>query len=492
MRTAPERRWHLWLVAFVTGALPALAFPEPSVWPLGVAGLVPLMAVVATAPTRREAILRVWLGGVGFFIAVHHWLIPVTGPFVVPLAAALAVLWIPWGFLLWWLLSPQRRPASLAAALVVVPSAWVTAEYLRSWDRLGGPWGLLGATQWSNEPLLAVASYGGVWLLSFLLVAVNTAVTAAVLPGSSRPWRVAAAAAAAGILVVCSLAPGFEPKPVTTLRVAGVQTGVLHDPEERLAAHEHWTETLIGEDVDLVVWAESSIGLELDASRTLRLSRLASRLDAPLLVNVDARAGEGGIYKASVLIVADGLGDRYDKMRLVPFGEYIPLRPVLGWVAAFTDAADEDRRRGDGLVVMEIGDASVGPLVCFESAFPDMSRRLVAAGADVIVLQTATTTFQGSWAQPQHASLAAVRAVETGRPVVHAALSGVTAVFAADGRLITELDGDATGVWGAEITVTEGETFYVRTGDWAAGLSVLVTVTSLIVVLRADRFRRRP
>ena len=83
------------LLSLVAGALPALAFPQPSVWLLGLFGLVPLFWLTCASLTRREALWRAWLGGIGFFIAVHHWLIPVTGPFVLPLAMALAVLWLP-------------------------------------------------------------------------------------------------------------------------------------------------------------------------------------------------------------------------------------------------------------------------------------------------------------------------------------------------------------------------------------------------------------
>jgi apolipoprotein N-acyltransferase len=284
------------------------------------------------------------------------------------------------------------------------------------------------------------------------------------------------------------------------MAVAGVQPGRVGRGDERFDAHLELSRELEGrDDLGLVVWAESSVGFDL-AERPdalAELEDLAALLGAPVLVNVDARRGEGGIFKSSVLVGPDGVEARYDKRRLVPFGEYVPARSLLGWMSSVTDAAEENRRRGDALVVMDLevpgpsGDelpVGLGPLVCFESAFPDLTRELARRGADLMVLQTATTTFQGSWAQDQHAALGAVRAVETGRPVVHAAVSGVSAVFDAEGHELTRLDNDSTGVWVAEVPLAGGTTPYVRWGDWVPAACVVVLVAAALAAgLRAAR-----
>jgi apolipoprotein N-acyltransferase len=185
-------------------------------------------------------------------------------------------------------------------------------------------------------------------------------------------------------------------------------------------------------------------------------------------------------------------GDRYDKMRLVPFGEYIPARSLLGWATSVGKAAGEDRRRGDRQVLMDAGPGlRVGPLICFESAFPDMSRQLTRDGAQLLLAQSATSSFQSSWAPEQHASLAAVRAAETGRPMVHATLTGVSAVYGPDGsRAGAPLGTSASAAKVYDVPLAEGTTAYVRWGDWPVhGALVVITV---LCAAECARSLRRP
>jgi apolipoprotein N-acyltransferase len=472
------------------GALPVLAFPEANWWPLGFVGLVPLMALVIRAPTGREAGVLGWVGGTGFFLAMHHWLLGSVGAFVVPLGLALGLLWIPWARIARATMGADPRPG---AALVLVPAAWVAAEYIRSWDQLGGPWGVLGASQWDNPLPRALAAMGGVWLVSAALVAVNVALALALSPGRTGRQRIRSASLAAGLVVVVFAAGALIPGPDAEgeITVAGVQTGRIEGPAARFDAHVEATRDLVGEDLDLVVWPESSVGFDLedDPTRLARLAALSDDLGVDLLVNVDARRGEGGIFKSALLVGPDGVQSRYDKTRLVPFGEAIPLRPLLGWVTSLTPAADEDRRRGDELVVMETAGIGVGPLVCFESTFPDLGRGLAEKGADLIVLQTATTTFQGSWAHDQHASLAALRAVEAGRPMMHTALSGTTAAFDAEGERRLWMGPDETGTWMVDLPLASGRTPYAVLGEWVplAAFTVLFLAALGVGLRRARR-----
>ncbi|MCT7357178.1 apolipoprotein N-acyltransferase, partial [Streptomyces sp. 15-116A] len=359
---------------------------------------------------------------------------------------------------------------------------------------LGGPWGVLGASQWQVEPALRLASVGGIWLPSFLIVALNVALAALVV---LRAARVPAVAGLVAVAVVTGAAWVWSPRPGTDdhVEIAVVQPGVVTaGAEARFAREEQLTRELAGRDVDLIVWGESSVGFDLAARQDLarRLAALSRETGAEILVNVDARRFDRpGIYKSSVLVGPEGLtGDRYDKMRLVPFGEYIPARSLLGWATSVGKAAGEDRMRGTRQVVMDAGGGlRIGPMVCFETAFPDMSRNLAEDGADVLLAQSSTSTFQQSWAPEQHASLAALRAAETGRPMVHATLTGVSAVYGPSGQRIGPwLGTDASTTQVYDVPLTHGTTPYVRYGDWPVQAALLIlaawVVTEAVLRLR--------
>ncbi|MFF5537899.1 apolipoprotein N-acyltransferase [Streptomyces cinerochromogenes] len=491
--------WRRSATAALAGALPVLAFPTPSLWWSAYVALVPWILLARSAPTGRRALYDGWWGGIGFLVAVHHWLLPSLHVFIFLIAALLGLLWAPWGWLVRRFLGGVPSPGRAAVALLVLPSAWLAVELVRSWQGLGGPWGMLGASQWQVEPALRLASVGGVWLLSFLVVAVNVAVAVLLAVRESRMPAVASLVATAA---ATSAAWAWAPRPDVDqrVRIAVVQPGIVAGQgsgDKRFDREEQLTRRLAGQDVDLVVWGESSVGFDLDDRPDLarRLTALSRETGADVLVNVDARRSDRpGIYKSSVLVGPHGLtGDRYDKMRLVPFGEYIPARSLLGWATSVGRAAGEDRRRGTGQTVMDVGHGlRIGPLICFETAFPDMSRHLAEGGADILLGQSSTSSFQHSWAPEQHASLAALRAAETGRPVVHATLTGVSAVYGPGGqRLGPWLGTDASTARVYDVPLAHGVTPYVRYGDWPVhGALLVLVVLGVTEGARALRLRR--
>jgi apolipoprotein N-acyltransferase len=473
------------LLTAATGALPVLIFPTIGWWWFAYVCLVPLMLVLRTAPTPRRALKLGWYGGIGFLVGVMSWLIPTLSVAILVLAALLGLFWAPWGWLVWRLLRGRPDAGRAIAAVVLVPCGWLVIETVRSWQYLGGPWGLLGASQYQQHDALVLASVGGVWLDSLLIVAVNTAVAVLIAAwGRSLVGYGTLAALAACVAAVCTWAP--QPRLTgATAAIGVVQPGGSANDADRTAHGEALTRTLVGTRPDLVVWGESSLTDDLgaDPALTAQIAGLARETGSDLLVNVDAAQGDsGGVYKTSVLVGPQGLtGQTYSKMRLVPFGEYIPLRPVLGWITSFSKAAAVDRRRGKENVVMTVpepggGTLKVGPLICFESAFPDMSRTLVDRGAQVVVVQSSTSTFQDTAAPQQHASLAALRAAETGRPVVQATLTGVSVAYGPFGHQVGHpLTTADRGAAVYRVPLATGLTLYDRWGNWLPTLCCLLT-----------------
>lgn len=417
-----------------------------------------------------------------FLLAAHSWVLPSTGVFGAVGAATLALLWVPWSMAARTLL--QARSARRAVtAVVVLPAGWVCLDLLRSSPLTRDAWAFLGASQAPAPTLLAPAALGGVWLVTFLVVAADTALAVALRsPGRARAASLLLAAATVLAGPVCwQLAPG--PGGGAPWRIATVQPGALDEAPARFDVESRLTAALPRGRYDLVVWGESSVGDDLSRrpDLTARLRSLARRTGAPLLVNVDARRADGRIRKAAVLVGPGGVLGSYDKTRLVPFGEYVPLHPVLGWLTQVTKAPSQDRVAGTGVTVLRAGGVSFTPLICFESTFPDLARIGAARDAELLVVQSADSTFQGSAELPHHAALAAVRAVETGRPVVQATLTRDSVAYDSRGRLLAGLGDGRRGTLVVNMPRgLAGATPYVRLGEWVPALSVVLVGAAVL------------
>jgi len=513
-------RW-IWSVRgamLLCGALLVLAFPAVNFEYLAWFGLVPGLVLIARSPTAREGGIRAWWLGAGYLIAALYWMAPEIGPAVLLVAAVFGVLWVPFGVAAQKLLRPPVSWPRALAALVVVPSCWVLTEWLRSWQALGGPWAVFGVSQWQHPAVLALAAVGGVWLISFVLVLTNVAIVlllqslprvgAIVLPGS--PWRLGLAGLGVAAVLASVLAGPLAfaltpPSPVARqATIAMVQPGVINNDSLRAHASETLTAqlsqggTLGGVRPDLIVWGESSIAVDLtlpsSATTLHQIEALSAADGADILVSQDATVPGKGHEKWSVLVSPTGIKGIYVKTRLVPFGEYIPFRQQLGWLTKISKAASSNMIPGTGAHLLYATDRQgrplpIGVLVCFESAFPDMARVNTDQGAQLIVYQSATSTFQGTWGPDQHASLGAVRAAETGRPVVQAALTGDTVAFDARGRLLAWTGQGGHGV----VTVRLGlpapsaRTIYDRLGDYVAWAALAIAAAAALVMFANSR-----
>jgi len=514
----------------LAGALLALTFPDANLEFLAWFGLVPGLVLIVRSPTAREGGIRAWWLGAGYLIAALYWLAPEVGPGVLLVAAVVGALWVPFGVAAWKLLRPPLGWPRALAALVVVPSCWLLTEWLRSWQALGGPWAVYGVSQWQHPAVLALAAVGGVWLISIALVMANVAIvlvigslprlgavlhsgppaagaarapgSAALRPGLTLLGVIAGVASVGAGPLAFALTPASPA--VRQVTIAMVQPGIINNTVQGVAASERLTAelgrsgVLRGVKPDLIVWGESSTAVDLTLAKNrvqlLAMEELSKEDGADLLVNQDTTVPGKGQEKVGVLISPAGIEGEYIKTRLVPFGEYIPFRQQLGWLTKISKAAAANMIPGTGAHLEYATDRTgqplpIGALICFESAFPDMSRVDTDKGAQLIVYQSETSIFQGTWGPDQHASLGAVRAAETGRPVVQATLTGDTVAYDARGRLLAWMGQSAHGV----VTVRLGlpaasaRTIYDRLGDYVPWSAVGVTLLAVLVMFANSR-----
>jgi apolipoprotein N-acyltransferase len=494
-------------LTLLAGGVPALAFPTLNWEWLAWFALVPGLLLIRAAPSAREAAVRGWWFGAGFVMTNMYWLAPEVGPGLLLVAILLGALWTGVAVATWWLLRPPVSTPRALAALVVVPSYWLVMEWIRSWQALGGPWAVLGASQWQHPAVLALAAVGGVWLVSFAIVAANTGIVILLVSGSAG-LRVLGAAATAIVIAAGPVAFALTGAPpvVRQVTIALVQPGIQRNPAVRvdasllLTAAFNRSGSLRHDHPALIVWGESSIAYDLRTAPRLlaRIQALSVADGADILVNQDSVNG-GQHSKVAVLVSPSGIAGEYTKTRLVPFGEYIPFRQQLSWLTSISRAASVNMVPGSGahnLVANVPGSRplTVGVLICFESAFPDMSRVDADHGAQVIVYQTADSTFQGTWALAQHASLGALRAAETGRPVVQAALTGDSAAFDARGRLLSWLGSNRQGVDVVHLSLppAAGRTPYDRLGDYVPWIAVGIALATGAVGLPRSGHRGNP
>ncbi len=511
----------------LAGALPILSFPAANLEFLAWFGLVPGLVLIVRSPSPREGGMRAWWLGAGYLIAALYWMTPEIGPAVLLVGAVVGVLWVPFGVAAASLLRPPLTWPRALAALVVVPSCWLLTEWLRSWQALGGPWAVYGVSQWQHPAVLALAAVGGVWLISFALIMANVAIVlvigslprigAVLRPEGTRgeaPTRPSLRPGLAVLSVIAGLASvGAGPlvfaltpasPAVRAATVAMVQPGIVSnavqrvDASERLTAELSSSGELSGVKPDLIVWGESSTAVDLtltsNGAQLREMETLAKEDGADLLVNQDTTVPGKGQEKVGVLVSPTGIRGQYIKTRLVPFGEYIPFRQQLGWLTKISKAAASNMIPGTGAHLLYPVDRTgrslpIGVLICFESAFPDMSRVDTEQGAQLIVYQSATSTFQGTWGPDQHASLSAVRAAETGRPVVQAALTGVTAAFDARGRQLAWMGQSSHGVVSVRLGLpaASARTIYDRFGDYVPWSALAIVILAALVMFANSR-----
>jgi len=479
--------WARLGLATAAGGLAALGFAPFDLWPLTIAAIAALLALLDAARTRRGAFATGWWFGVGHFFVGLTW---IAHAFTYQDAMPASLGWVAVGGLSMFLAldpglaallawSAARTP--LARALMLVP-AWMLGEWLRGWVLSGFAWNPLGGA-WLTVPLMPdAAAWIGALGLSALIVLAGGALRLATL----RRWRAASAGTVAVVAIGLATLTRGEPAPTAAApMVYIVQPDIGQeerwDPsaeERHLARQLALTRAALGTPAGrapaLVIWSESSIQGLVEDDPALR-SRLASVLapgDLLLFGGVAVQRRDGAMVSATnsvfILDARARLLGRYDKSHLVPLGEYVPARGLMTALGlARLAPGDLDFLGGRGPTTFPLPDLpDVGIVICYEIIFPhavvDPEHR------PAWLLQPSNDSWYGLSMQPQHLAQARLRAIEEGLPVARATPTGISALIDARGRVVRALGPHAAGVITAPLPPPLPPTPFARFGHWTS------------------------
>jgi len=500
---APRRTLPLWaagLCAVFAGVLMNLSFPATGIWPLAFVA-VALLLLALDGRRIGGAILVAALYGAVFYPLLVLWATRYLGavPWLalsIVEAALTSVALVPIALAYRWV--PRAWPrARLVVLPVVVGALWTLQElFIGNWPYGGFPWARLGMTQ-SESPAASVASWLGVSGLSFLMV---TAVALVIELVRARAWRRPAALVAPVVAVlVLLLTPLFPTAAAGSMRIAAVQgngtTGFFDDREPYgvIQAQTEATEPLIGEDVDLLVWPEGGVDYDpfQDENTARRLTRIAARVDAPLLANTATERGKD-IFNTSFLWTPEGASEQlHDKRHPVPFGEYVPDRDFFYALAPdLVGLLSREYTAGSNPPLVHVGDVGVGLAICFDVIYDEVIREGVEGGAQVLVFQTNNADFRGTDENLQQLAFARMRAIETGRSVVNVSTVGTSQIIRPDGSTVASLDADEAGALLEDVELRSGLTAGVVLGPWIQLLLGIGGPVELVVAGMLSR--RRP
>ena len=494
-------------VALLASILLIVSFPDLNLFPLAWIALVPLLLVVARRPRPVPCFCLGWLFGSVFFFGSCHWLtysiIHFGGfspwlayPLLVPGALVLGIF-------------PGMFAAVLAqairrwgpAALFLTPLFWAPLE----WARLGVTgqlWNAIGYSQAFHPSLIHTAKWGGVYAVGFLIALVNAALAYAAL----KRTRNAVLISVVAILLLC-IAPmalrtgGIWKDGTTEAVVIAIQPNVPMDlikstaeMEQLRLRHFEMSEAALRNLQDdrvprLIIWPESPMNFTYgtDSQFRERLTQFAKEHHASILLNSQEVAPNDGLYNSAVLINEQGsLVAQYDKIRLLPFGEYVPLPEWLpgaglmrGIVGDFTPGANYR--------LMPVGNGRAGVFICIESAYPSIARQFTGEGADVLINISNDGYLGPTAVMRQHLANAVFRAVENDRPLLRVTNTGITAFITPQGQVK-----DETRAFQPEVrtwTITRAgssPSFYAKHGDLFAAGCAIFSVMALMF-----SFRRR-
>jgi apolipoprotein N-acyltransferase len=449
--------------------------------------------------------------GVTYFAGTLYWIPDVLvtyGGLVRPLAIGAGALLIAYLALfpaVFSMMVAYARRRLGPEALLVAPAIWVATELARGNLLTGFPWALLGSSQVSVVPVAQAASVVGVYGLSAIVVWPAGTIAYAYHRRGAARW---AALASTVVLLVGVTVWGHTRVTATVLTREGVPltVGIAQgniaqntkwnpDYAERiLRTYLDLTRRIAERGVSLIVWPEASLPFffERDPVRAEAVRALARETGAFLLIGGDqvergqTSDAEARYYNSAFLLRPDGsVAGTYRKVRLVPFGEYVPLKSILFFLGPIIEAAG-DFYPGERVEMLPVDNGRLSTGICYEVIFPGLARAAVLAGSQLLTTMTNDAWYGLSSAPYQHFEQARMRAIEQGRYLVRSANTGISGVIDPYGRVLVKTELFEPAIASAEVRLLEPLTLYARIGDACAYACVALTV----LVLGMSRLRR--
>ena len=482
-------------LSLLSGVLLVLIFPNYNFTVLAPMALAPLLLACASEPSWKRRFILGWASGFVFWFAVCSWI-----QFVLEVHGGMG-RWGGWAtFVLFAILKGLYTAtfASLVGPIMqrawAIPGAaalWTAVEYAHgtiglAWVGLGFAWLDLGNAGIDMPLLPRLAPITGVWGMSFVLAMIGCAIALAFL---RRPLTQYAWLASLALLPLLPSPPSPRAGNERTRVVQpNIDTEAEWTPESMAQLQQRMVLLSEPSEASLILWPEAPAPFypQNDDFRKY-VSDLARESKSAILLGGVARTPTGAPLNSAFLFSANGemAADRYDKIQLVPFGEYIP--DAFGWVNRITHEIG-DFVPGTRIVTFPLNDYRLGAFICYESAFPNLVRQFTKAGANVLVNLSNDGYFGHSAAREQHLILVRMRAAENRRWIVRATNDGITAVIDPAGREIARLalytQTSAVFRYNPETALTP----YVRFGDWFAWICLLGAAVNCGVL----RARRRP
>ena len=483
-------------VALLAGAATVGAFAPFGLYPLALLGFAALIHLWLEAPRPADALRAGFWFGLGLFgcgvswvyVSLHRF-----GAMPAPLAAVAtlgfcAILAL-YPALAGWLQARIRLPGAIRAVFVI-PALWTFFEWLRGWLLTGFPW-LSAGYAGVDTPLAGLAPLGGVYAMS-LATLVCSGLLWCVARGRAR-W--AAVAALAAVLAAGAALRQLEwTRPLgAPFRAALLQGDIPQDLKFDPQRYAHTLETYARlaeqSNAGLIVLPETALPRFLDnvdPAYLRRLGDVARRNGGDLLLGVPYRAAPGEYYN-SVLSLGTSPSQIYHKVHLVPFGEFVP--PGFGWIVRILSIPLADFSRGSPRQPpLAVAGQRVAIDICYEDAYGAAIARALPA-ATLLVNVSNVAWFGDSLAPAQHLEIARLRALETGRMMLTATNTGITAAIGRDGRVLARLPQSVVGRLEVQAQGYAGATPYSRTGDWPALAAALALLALAYLVARARRSR---